>query len=69
MIFAVGESVDLDFATRFGTCSLKETGTIEVNRFTLETSRPRFYARWRRDYRRLERIERDGLRQTGGSQY
>src|SRR5215471_17032695 len=43
VIFAVGESVDLDFARASG-LSLKETGTIEVNRFTLESSRPRFYA-------------------------
>ncbi len=43
VIFAVGESVDLDFVRASG-LSLKESGTIEVNRFTLETSRPRFYA-------------------------
>jgi NADH-quinone oxidoreductase subunit F len=43
VIFAVGESVDVDFARASG-LSLKESGTIEVNRFTLETSRPRFYA-------------------------
>ena len=43
VIFAVGESVDLDFARASG-LSLKENGTIEVNRFTLESSRPRFYA-------------------------
>jgi len=43
VIFAVGESVDLDFAKASG-LSLKENGTIEVNRFTLETSRARFYA-------------------------
>jgi NADH-quinone oxidoreductase subunit F len=42
VIFAVGESVDLDFARASG-LSLKENGTIEVNRFSLETSRPRFY--------------------------
>jgi NADH-quinone oxidoreductase subunit F len=42
VIFAVGENVDLDFARASG-LSLKESGTIEVNRFTLETSRPRFY--------------------------
>jgi NADPH-dependent glutamate synthase beta subunit-like oxidoreductase len=42
VIFAVGESVDLDFAKASG-LSLKESGTIEVNRFTLETSRSRFY--------------------------
>jgi NADPH-dependent glutamate synthase beta subunit-like oxidoreductase len=43
VIFAVGESVDVDFARASG-LSLKQTGTIEVNRFTLESSRPRFYA-------------------------
>jgi NADPH-dependent glutamate synthase beta subunit-like oxidoreductase len=43
VIYAIGESVDLDFARASG-LSLKESGTIEVNRFTLETSRPRFYA-------------------------
>ena len=43
VIFAIGETVDLDFARASGLV-LKESGTIEVNRFTLETSRPRFYA-------------------------
>ncbi len=43
VIYAVGESVDLDFARASG-LSLKESGTIEVNRFSLESSRPRFYA-------------------------
>jgi NADH-quinone oxidoreductase subunit F len=43
VIFAIGETVDLDFAKASGLV-LKEDGTIEVNRFTLETSRPRFYA-------------------------
>ena len=43
VIFAVGETVDLDFARASGLV-LKENGTIEVNRFTHETSRPRFYA-------------------------
>ncbi len=43
VIFAVGESVDLDFAKASGLV-LKESGTVEVNRFTLETSRPRFFA-------------------------
>jgi len=43
VIFAIGETVDLDFARASG-LALKESGTIEVNRFTLETSRPRFYA-------------------------
>ncbi len=43
VVFAIGETVDLDFARASG-LALKESGTIEVNRFTLETSRPRFYA-------------------------
>jgi NADH-quinone oxidoreductase subunit F len=43
VIYAVGESVDLDFARASG-LSLKRNGRIEVNRFTLESSRPRFYA-------------------------
>ncbi len=43
VILAVGETVDLDFARASG-LSVKESGTFEVNRFTLETSRPRFFA-------------------------
>jgi NADH-quinone oxidoreductase subunit F len=43
LILAVGESFDLDFARASG-LQMKESGTIEVDRFTLETSRPTFYA-------------------------
>jgi len=43
VILAVGESVDLDFAKASG-LRIKEHGTIEVNHYSLETSRPRFYA-------------------------
>jgi NADH-quinone oxidoreductase subunit F len=43
VIYAVGETVDLDFVRASG-LSLKESGTIDVNRYTLETSRPKFYA-------------------------
>jgi NADH-quinone oxidoreductase subunit F len=43
VIFAVGEIVDLDFARASG-LTLKESGTIEVNRYSLETSRAKFYA-------------------------
>jgi NADH-quinone oxidoreductase subunit F len=43
VIFAVGESVDLDFVRASG-LSLKENGTIDVDRFTLQTSRPKFFA-------------------------
>jgi len=43
VILAVGESFDLDFARASG-MQMKESGTIEVDRFTLETSRPSFYA-------------------------
>jgi len=43
VILAVGESVDPDFARGSG-LKIKESGTIEVDRFTLETSRNKFYA-------------------------
>ena len=43
VILAVGETFDLDFAKASG-LGMKEAGTIDVNRFTLETTRPRFYA-------------------------
>lgn len=43
VILAVGEKVDLDVARASG-LTLKESGTIEVDRFTLQTSRPEFYA-------------------------
>jgi NADH-quinone oxidoreductase subunit F len=43
VILAVGETVDLDFAKASG-LEIKENGTIQVNHFTLETSRPRFFA-------------------------
>jgi NADH-quinone oxidoreductase subunit F len=43
VIFAIGESVDLDFARASG-LSLKPSGTIDVDRFSLESSRSGFYA-------------------------
>jgi NADPH-dependent glutamate synthase beta subunit-like oxidoreductase len=43
VIFAIGESVDLDFVRASG-LTLKESGTIDVDRYTLQTSRPHFYA-------------------------
>jgi NADPH-dependent glutamate synthase beta subunit-like oxidoreductase len=43
VIFAIGESVDLDFVRASG-LTLRENGTIDVDRYTLETSRPHFYA-------------------------
>ena len=43
VIFAVGEIVNVEFARATG-LTLKESGTIEVNRYSLETSRPKFYA-------------------------
>ena len=43
VILAVGETVDMDFARASG-LTIKENGTIEVDRFTLETSRANFYA-------------------------
>ena len=43
MILAVGETLDLDFARASG-LKLNEHGSIDVDRFTLESSRPRFFA-------------------------
>jgi NADPH-dependent glutamate synthase beta subunit-like oxidoreductase len=43
VILAVGESVDHDFVRASGLC-IKEDGTLEVDRYTLETSRGKFYA-------------------------
>jgi NADH-quinone oxidoreductase subunit F len=43
VVLAVGETVDLDFSRASG-LTLTESGTIVVDRFSLETSRPKFYA-------------------------
>jgi len=43
VILAVGETFDLDFCRASG-LELKDEGNIKVDRFTLETSRPSFYA-------------------------
>ncbi len=43
VILAVGEAVDRDFCKASG-LSIKENGTLEYDRYTLETSRERFYA-------------------------
>jgi NADH-quinone oxidoreductase subunit F len=43
LILAVGEAVDGDFARASG-LRIKEDGTLEVDRYTLETSRGKFYA-------------------------
>jgi NADH-quinone oxidoreductase subunit F len=43
VILAVGETVDIDFAKASG-LKIFENGLIEVDRYTLETSRPNFYA-------------------------
>jgi NADH-quinone oxidoreductase subunit F len=43
VILAVGETVDLDFARASG-LKVHENGTFEVDRYTLETSRSKFYA-------------------------
>jgi len=43
VILAVGETVDKDFARASG-LKITEGGTIEVDRYTLETSRSHFYA-------------------------
>ncbi len=43
VILAVGEAVDLDFVRANG-LRITEAGTLEVDRFSLETSRSKFYA-------------------------
>jgi NADH-quinone oxidoreductase subunit F len=43
VILAVGEAVDRDFCKASG-LSITEQGTLEFNRYTLETSRQKFYA-------------------------
>jgi NADH-quinone oxidoreductase subunit F len=43
VILAVGETVDPDFARAAG-LKVKDSGAIEVDRYTLETSRSKFYA-------------------------
>ena len=43
VILAVGEKVDPDFCAASG-LTVKENGTLEVERYSLETSRDRFYA-------------------------
>jgi NADPH-dependent glutamate synthase beta subunit-like oxidoreductase len=43
VILAVGETVDNDFVRASG-LKIKESGTVEVDRYTLETSREKFYA-------------------------
>ena len=43
VILAVGEAVDMDFVRASG-LRIKENGTLEVDRYSLETSRSKFYA-------------------------
>jgi NADH-quinone oxidoreductase subunit F len=43
VIFAIGESVDIELAQSAG-LKLSHNGTIEVNRYSLASSRPKFYA-------------------------
>ena len=43
VILAVGEKVDPDFTKASG-LKVKESGTVEVDRYSMETSRERFYA-------------------------
>jgi NADH-quinone oxidoreductase subunit F len=43
VILAVGEAVDMDFVRASG-LRIRENGTLEVDRYTLETSRSKFYA-------------------------
>jgi NADH-quinone oxidoreductase subunit F len=68
VILAVGEVVDPDFARASG-LRIKEDGTLEVDRYTLETSRSQVLRGWRPDQRRIQRFQCDGLRQEGRSHH
>ena len=67
VILAVGEAVDLDFARASG-LRIKEDGTLEVDRYTLETSRSKFYAGGDVITGASNVSQRHGLRQEGGAQ-
>ncbi len=43
VVLAVGETVDIDFARASG-LTLNESGTFVIDRYSLETSRPKFFA-------------------------
>ncbi len=68
VIYAVGESVDLDFARASG-LSLKESGTIEVNRFSSGVQPPPFLCRRRCHYRSFQRFQCHGVWQASGPQH
>jgi NADH-quinone oxidoreductase subunit F len=44
VVLAVGESVDMDFVRGSGLRVKEDSGLLEVDRYTLETSRSKFYA-------------------------
>ena len=67
-ILAVGETFDLDFCRASG-LALKEEGTIIVDRFSLETSRPGFYAGGDVITGASNVSQRNGLRQAGRPQH
>ena len=67
VILAVGEAVDLDFVRASG-LRIKENGTLEVDRYTLETSRSKFYAGGDLITGASNVSQRHGLRQEGGAQ-
>ncbi len=65
VILAVGETVDLDFVKATG-LRLQDGGkTLDVDRYSLETSRPDVLRRGRLDYGRVQRLQCHGLRQEG----
>ena len=68
VILAVGETFDMDFCRASG-LELKEEGTIIVDRFSLETSRPGFYAGGDVITGASNVSQRHGLRQTGRPQH
>ena len=67
VVLAVGETVDLDFARASG-LQISRSGHLEVDHFSLETSRPQVLRRRRPGDWRFERVQCHGLRQESGSQ-
>ncbi len=68
VILAVGEAVDLDFVRASG-LRIKENGTLEVDRYTLETSRSKFYAGGDLISGASNVSNAMGYRQEGGAQH
>ena len=68
VILAVGEAVDLDFVRASG-LRIKENGHARSGPLHARNQPQQILRRRRPDHRRLQRLERHGLRQEGGPQH